>query len=101
MYTPEEVEVMVARWSSDPTKETINELAELLKRSPKSIIGKLSKEGVYKKQEYISKTGEPPVTKKELVAKIAELTKAELVKLEGLEKAPKSTLKYLIITLSK
>lgn len=100
MYTPEEVEVMVARWSSEPTKETIEELAEMLKRSPKSIIGKLSKEGVYKKQEYISKTGEPPVTKKELVAQVAALTNADLEKLEGLEKAPKSTLKYLVTTLS-
>ena len=48
-------------------------LAEDLDKSVKSIIGKLSREGVYKKTVYKTKTGEDPVTKKEIVQELAEL----------------------------
>ena len=96
MYTPEEVDLLVTEYTARPSKETISELAARLKKSPKSIIGKLSREGVYQKQIYLSKTGEAPVTKKELVAVICELINGDLSKLEGLDKAPKMALKHII-----
>ena len=37
-----------------------------------------------------------PVTKKELVADLAEVLETELFRLEGLEKAPKEVLKHII-----
>ena len=60
-----------------------------------SVIGKLSREGIYLKTEYLTKTGEKPVTKRELVEKIGSVLGVEYKALAGLEKAPKAALKAL------
>ena len=44
-YTEEQVEMMRARYQEEPTRETVENLAEELNKSIKSIIGKLSREG--------------------------------------------------------
>lgn len=46
-YTEQQTEAMVSAYILDPTRETVDKLAEELGRSTKSIIGKLSREGVY------------------------------------------------------
>ena len=89
-YTEEQVKHMVAEYTSNPTRETVENLADELEKSIKSIIGKLSREGVYKKTEYTTKTGEKPITKIELVEELAELLELETTVLAGLEKAPKT-----------
>ena len=94
-YTQDQVEYIVNQYRLEPTRETVEELAEELNKSVKSIIGKLSREGVYKKTEYTTKTGEKPVTKLEIVQELAERLELEIWQLAGLEKAPKSTLKAL------
>ena len=98
-YTPEMVDLMKSRYSANPTRETVEELANELNKSIKSVIGKLSREGVYEKTEYLTKTGEKPVTKRELVEKVAEILAVEYQALAGLEKSPKSSLKLLEETL--
>ena len=95
-YTKEQVEYMIDKYNESPTRETVETLSEELGKSTKSIIGKLSREGVYQKAVYVSKTGELPVTKKELVLKLADAVDGDLEELEGLEKAPKKELKYLL-----
>ena len=70
-YTEEQVKEMVAQYSENPTRETVEELAEEFNKSIKSIIGKLSREGVYEKTVYKTKTGEDPITKKELVEELS------------------------------
>ena len=60
-------------YETEPTRETVDALADKLNKSVKSIIGKLSREGVYKKTVYKTKTGEDPVTKKELVEELASI----------------------------
>ena len=95
-YTQEQVDFMKNLYSNEPTRETVQKLANDLDKSIKSIIGKLSREGVYQKTEYLSKTGEKPVTKKQMVVKIAKELVAESSKLEGWEKSPKADLKYLL-----
>ena len=95
-YTSEQVSYMIDKYNEAPTRDTVQILAEELGKSTKSIIGKLSREGVYQKAQYVSKTGEFPITKKELVVKIADAVDGELEKLEGLEKSPKKELKYLL-----
>jgi len=95
-YTKEQVEYMIDKYNESPTRETVETLSEELGKSTKSIIGKLSREGVYQKAVYVSKTGELPVTKKELVLKLADAVDGDLNELEGLEKAPKKELKYLL-----
>ena len=66
-----------------------------MKRSKKSIIGKLSREGVYRREVYVSKTGESPITKIEIVNNIAEGLGIETTALAGLEKSPKAALRKL------
>lgn len=95
-YTTEQVSYMIDKYDEAPTRETVENLAQELGKSTKSIIGKLSREGVYQKAIYVSKTGEIPVTKKELVVNISTALDGELEQLEGLEKSPKQELKYLL-----
>ena len=95
-YTTEQVSYMIDKYEEAPTRETVEMLANELGKSTKSIIGKLSREGVYQKAIYVSKTGELPVTKKELVVKLSETLDGDLEQLEGLEKSPKKELKYLL-----
>ena len=95
-YTNEQVSYMIDKYNESPTRDTVEILAEELGKSTKSIIGKLSREGVYQKAQYVSKTGEFPITKKELVVKISDAIDGELEKLECLEKSPKKELKYLL-----
>lgn len=94
-YTEEETKYIVAEYEKAPTIETVGELAEKLDKSTKSIIGKLSREGVYKRAVYTSKSGAVPVTKVELVNNIAENLGIEVENLVGLEKSPKAALQAL------
>ncbi len=94
-YSSEQVSLMIEKYQAKPDRETVDKLAEELNKSIKSIIGKLSREGVYRKAVYKTKTGELPVTKAELIIKIADTLNANSEKLKGLEKAPKQELKYL------
>tara|TARA_R110000772_G_scaffold237640_1_gene349555 strand:- start:253 stop:645 length:393 start_codon:yes stop_codon:yes gene_type:complete len=94
-YNEEQTKYIVAWYEQSPTTTTVENLAEELGKSTKSIIGKLSREGVYQRATYKNKTGELPVTKVELVNNIAENLGIEVENLLGLEKAPKATLKYL------
>ena len=94
-YTEQQTEAMVSAYILVPTRETVDKLAEELGRSTKSIIGKLSREGVYRREVYVSKTGESPITKVEIVSNIAENLGIESGALSGLEKSPKAALRNL------
>tara|TARA_B100000963_G_scaffold251337_1_gene220208 strand:+ start:1001 stop:1324 length:324 start_codon:yes stop_codon:yes gene_type:complete len=94
-YTEKQVEHMIDAYKKDPSRETVEALAEDLDKSVKSIIGKLSREGVYKKTVYKTKTGEDPETKKEIVENLAGLLSVEYIQVAGLEKSPKTALKIL------
>ena len=98
-YTPEMVDTMKQEYIANPTRETVEKLANELDKSIKSVIGKLSREGVYQKTEYLTKAGEKPVTKQEIVETIAGILAVEYQALAGLEKSPKSSLKLLEETL--
>ena len=69
-YTQEQVDFMKNLYNNEPTRETVQKLANELDKSVKSIIGKLSREGVYIAQPRVTKSGEPVVRKAELVAQI-------------------------------
>ena len=94
-YNEQTTQYLLEKYSADPTRQTVEALAEELSRSVKSIIGKLSREGVYRREIYKTKTGELPITKVEIVSDIADHLGIEVESLLGLEKAPKSTLKKL------
>lgn len=100
-YTEEQVEVMVAWYTAEPTRATVDIIAKEMNKSIKSVIGKLSREGVYQKQVYKTKTGEVPMTKQELVSQMAEFLDIDSSKIMGLEKAPKQDIKFLNEIVSK
>ena len=84
-YTIDMVELMKSRYNANPTRETVEQLAKELDKSIKSVIGKLSREGVYQKTEYLTKAGEKPVTKQELVESVAGILAVDYQALAGLE----------------
>jgi hypothetical protein len=61
----------------------------------RSIIAKLSQLGVYSRKPYLTKRGEVPCSKEELVSRLAVLLGVELDRLESLEKCNKSVLMLL------
>lgn len=99
-YTEEQTKYMIEVYSKNPERGTVEMLAQELDKSTKSIIGKLSREGVYRRESYVTKTGEKPITKVELVASIADSLGVSVDSLEGLEKTPKGVLKLLSKELS-
>ena len=71
-YNEEQTKHIVEAYQNNPNRETVEALAKELSKSIKSIIGKLSREGVYRREIYKTKTGELPVTKVEIVSNIAD-----------------------------
>ena len=94
-YTQEQVNHMVEAYTAKPDGLTVYMLANDIDKSIKSIIGKLSREGVYQKAIYKTKTGEIPQTKVELIKSLASILDIDSSKIIGLEKAPKQDIKYI------
>jgi hypothetical protein len=94
-YSEEQTKILISTYMDDPSRLTVERLSQEYNRSLKSIIGKLSREGVYQRESYKTKTGEKPITKIELVHQIAESLKVDPEELLGLDKAPKQALKFL------
>jgi len=94
-YTEDQTKHIIEAYQKNPNRDTVEMLAEELQKSVKSIIGKLSREGVYRREIYKTKSGELPVTKVEIVSNIADTLGLEVESLFGLEKTPKATLKKL------
>ena len=88
-YSKEETKRLVEMYQQNPTRETVEVLADEYGKTPRSIIAKLSKEGVYVKPE-------PPrtkqLTKQELLDDLADLLHTDNEFLSGLEKAPRRVL---------
>jgi len=99
-YTPEIASVLVKEYTENPTAETVKALAERFGKTTRSIIAKLSREGVYRAKEYVSKTGEKPVKKDthaDAIGAVLRLTEAET---ESLTKANKSALAKIFAALA-
>ena len=96
-YTPEQTAKMVADYQAGATVETI---AAELSKTVRSIVAKLSREGVYKKKEYTTKTGEKVVKKDahaDAIGAILKMTEAEI---ESLTKANKTALEKIFQALA-
>jgi len=91
-YTDEQTATARSAYLKSPTKETVAELAESFGKSIKSVIAKLSREGVYVKAVRVSKAGGVIVSKDALVTNIAHLMGVNEEKLDGLDTAPKAAL---------
>ncbi len=91
-YTAEQTTELVNAYSANPSAETVAVFAEKFGKTVKSVVAKLSREGVYQKKEYKTKTGESVVKKDELANAFQAqfgLTESEA---DSLTKANKSAL---------
>ena len=98
-YTDEMVNDMTTQYTANPTRDTVDALAREFGKTTRSIIAKLSREGVYVAQPRTTKTGEPIVSKNEIVSDIASLLQVEVDDIASLEKATKIDLKNLVTRL--
>jgi hypothetical protein len=96
-YTQAQTLQAVEAYQSGTTTEAI---ATLLGKSTRSIIAKLSREGVYAKKEYKTKSGEAVIAKEAYVVLIADALEVDATKLGGLEKANKATLDLILKALT-
>ena len=88
-YTPEQTVKMLADYANGMTTEAI---AEGLGKTVRSVVAKLSREGVYRKKEYVSKTGEKPVKKDAHADAIGAILRLSEGEIDSLTKANKSVL---------
>lgn len=91
-YTAEQTAQIVADYQAGVTTEAI---AEKLGKTVRSVVAKLSREGVYKAKTYVSKTGAPVVKKDahaDAIGAILKMTEAEI---ESLTKANKTALEKI------
>jgi len=100
-YTDEMVANMTKQYQANPTRETVDELAREFGKTTRSVIAKLSREGVYVAQPRTTKSGEPIVAKSELVSEVATILGVEVDDIASLEKATKVHLKELVARLSQ
>lgn len=92
-YTAEQTGELVARYAAG---EAVEALALAFGKTTRSIVAKLSREGVYKKAERVSKNGEAIVKKDALSDKLAELAGLTEAEADSLTKANKTALAKLI-----
>ena len=92
-YSDADIAVITDEYALEPTRETVDALAERLNKTPRSIIAKLSALGVYQKAERVTKRGEPVVMKAELVSQVQNAIGREL---PSLAKMTKVDLQFMI-----
>jgi hypothetical protein len=96
-YTPEQTASMLADYAGGVTVEII---AQGLGKTVRSVVAKLSREGVYKRKEYTTKTGEAPVAKEYLADQVGALVGLSEGEIDSLTKANKTALAKILAKLS-
>lgn len=101
-YTPEqEQRIAAVLKSTTAMQEAIAELADEFGKSVASVRQKAVRMGLYKKPEYVSKTGHKPRSKAAIVDSIAKSLGVPSESAESLEKANKAILEKLETALSE
>lgn len=99
-YSVEQTLALVEAYKANPSADTVSEFANKFGKSVKSVVAKLSREGVYQKKTYVSKTG-APVQKKDTTADaigaILQLSEADT---DSLTKANKRALEAIFKALA-
>jgi hypothetical protein len=96
-YTAEQTSAMVSDYTSGVSVESI---AQNLGKSVRSVVAKLSREGVYKAKTYVSKTGEKPVKKDVHADAIGAILRLSENDVDSLTKANKNALKAIFDALA-
>ena len=97
-YTPEQTAVLVSRYVDDGV--TVEALAVEFGKTVRSIVAKLSREKVYVKKEYKTKTGEKVVKKDAHADAIGAILGLAENDIESLTKANKSALRAIFEALA-
>lgn len=92
-YTVEQTAAMLADYAAGVSTEAI---AVKVGKTVRSVVAKLSREGVYQKKERVSKTGEAIVKKDALADDLAALVGLTEAEADSLSKANKTALQKLI-----
>ena len=100
-YTPEQTASMVQAYLAAPNSETVEKLAAELGKTARSIVAKLSREGVYKKKAYTTKTGEASVKKDEHADAIGAILRLNENDTDSLTKCNKTALAAIFKALSE
>ena len=69
-YSEELTREIIEEYAANPTRDTVDAIAERIGKSPRSVIAKLAAAGIYQTPKRTTKTGEPIVKKEELVEQI-------------------------------
>ena len=91
-YTAEQTAELVAAYSAEATAETVATFAEKFGKSVKSIVAKLSREGVYKSAAKVAAKGTAGQRKDEIVLALELMVGAELKSFENATKKDLETL---------
>ena len=97
-YTPEQETILRDGYSSG--NYTVEQLGELVGKTARSVVAKLSRMGIYKKKAYVTKNGEAPVkkdTQADTIGRILGLSEADT---DSLTKANKTALKAIMTALA-
>lgn len=91
-YTAEQTATIVAAYVAAPTPATVEAMSLQFGKTVKSIVAKLSREGVYKKKEYTTKTGGVAIKKDAHADGIGAILKMSEGEIDSLTKANKTAL---------
>jgi hypothetical protein len=91
-YSKEQEELMLKTYTEAPCKESVSSLAEQFGVTTRSIVGKLSRMGIYQKVAYAPKYASRPISKDEIVSHIASELDIDEDLREGLSKSQKPSL---------
>jgi len=98
-YTTDQVSKMIESYSSASTVESrtlaVSLIAKDLGKTVKSVIAKLSREGVYVKAVKVTKTGSAVISKTAIVTAIASSLGLEFESVKSLVKATKADLELI------
>lgn len=96
-YTAEDTIALVTSYQAG---ETVEALAERFQKSVRSVVAKLSREGVYQKKEYKTKNGEKVVKKDAHADAIGAILGLPENDIESLTKANKAALRAIFEALA-
>lgn len=95
-YSAEQTAAMVADYTASPTPATVEALAMKMGKSLRSVVAKLSREGVYQKAERLTKTGEKVVKKDATADEIGKIVGMTVAEVDSLTKANKTALAKIL-----
>lgn len=99
-YTVEQTAALVEAYKVAPTAETVAAFAETFGKSVKSVVAKLSREGVYQKKAYVTKSGAAPVRKEELADRLQAVFGLSEAEADSMAKANKTALLKILAKVS-